>query len=100
MPPARLTLSLTALMPMRTGPRKLAPIPLLTIVAPSLIVDPLMPRSVEPPLWPAAQLTPAGSGTTELVVVVAVLEPVPALPCADDVIGPVPVTPPGVEVVD
>src|SRR5260221_3666947 len=55
MPPVRLAASLTAVIPTRTGPRKLAPIPLLTIVAPSLMDVPVTPRSVLPPLRPAAQ---------------------------------------------
>src|SRR3954466_15450034 len=62
MPPARLTLSLLALIPSRTGPRKLAPMPLLTRVYPRWGVVALTPRSVPPPLRPGAQLTPAGTG--------------------------------------
>src|SRR4051812_20105576 len=61
MPPARLMLFFAAVMPTRTGPRKLAPIPLLTMVAPSLISEPVTPRSVLPPLRPAAHETPAGA---------------------------------------
>src|SRR3954447_10755674 len=76
MPPARLTLSFTALIPIRTGPRKLAPMPLLTIVAPRWIVVALTPRSVPPPLRPGAQLTPAGTG---FVAVWLVADP-PELP--------------------
>src|SRR3954466_11767211 len=84
MPPARLILSFTALIPIRTGPRKLAPMPLLTIVAPRWIVVALTPRSVPPPLRPGAQATPAGTG---FVTVWLVADP-PELPVLPELCWP------------
>src|SRR3954452_11280969 len=54
MPPSRLALLVTAFMAKRTSPRKLAPMPLWTTVAPSLIELPVTPTSVDPPFCPAA----------------------------------------------
>src|SRR3954468_14294933 len=100
-PPERLTWLVTAWIALFIGARKLAPGPSVTVVAASLMLEPLMPVSVEPPLWPAEHSRPARAGTAATadgplrVVVVGAL-PCLCVPGAPGTLcGPVSVCPAG-----